>query len=262
MSNYSQFDHPSILPYLFYPRPEEGPSLSGEAIIELSIPVDQDIVIGGKLFIADRKNPSILFYHGNGEIVADYDDLGPMFARMGINFIPVDYRGYGRSGGSPSVSSMMKDCHTIFEYITAWLKDNGFSGSQIIMGRSLGSASALELASAYASRIDALIIDSGFAYAVPLLRMIGADPDRLGLSEDDGFRNIDKIRQFRGPTLVIHAEYDHIIPYSDGVTLFESSPSEQKNMLTIPGANHNTIFMYGLNEYLHAVKELAQSLHV
>lgn len=260
MSNYAQYDHPSILKHLFYPRSEEGPSLSGENIIELSIPVEQNVIIGGKLFIADRKAPSILFFHGNGEIVADYDDLGPLFARMGINFIPVDYRGYGRSGGSPGVSSMMKDCHTIFDYCTAWLGDRGFSGKLIIMGRSLGSASALELASAHDGRIDALIIDSGFSYALPLLRLVGADPDLLGLSEEDGFRNVDKIRQFRGPTLVIHAELDHIIPYSDGVKLFESSPAEKKTMLTIPRANHNTIFMQGLNEYLNAVGELAQTL--
>lgn len=260
MSNFSQFDHPSILSYLFYPRPEEGPSLRGENIRELAIPVERDITIGGKIFIADTQAPSILFFHGNGEIVADYDDLGPLVARMGVNFMPVDYRGYGRSGGSPSVSSMMKDCHAIYEFCRGWLSDSGFGGTFIVMGRSLGSASALELASSYAGRIDALIIDSGFAYALPLLRLIGADPDRLGLREEEGFRNTDKIRQFRGPTLVIHAELDHIIPYSDGVTLFESSPAERKTMLTIPRANHNTIFMYGLNEYLNAVKELTHAL--
>jgi pimeloyl-ACP methyl ester carboxylesterase len=260
MSNYAQFDHPSILSYLFYPRPEDGPSLRGENIIELSMPVERDIVIGGKVFIADRNAPSILFFHGNGEIVADYDDLGPLFAGLGINFLPVDYRGYGRSGGSPSVSSMMKDCHAIFDYCTQWLGTNGFLGTFIIMGRSLGSASALELASSYASRINALIIDSGFAFALPLLRLIGADPDLLGLREEDGFRNADKIRQYRGPTLIIHAEFDHIIPYSDGVTLFDASPAERKQMLTIPRANHNTIFMHGLNEYLNAVKDLAHAL--
>jgi len=260
MSTYSQFDHPSILQYLFYPRPEEGPSITGNSIIELSIPVEQNITIGGKLFIADRKAPLILFFHGNGEIVADYDDLGPLFSRLGINFMPVDYRGYGRSGGSPSVSSMMKDCHTIYDFCTGWMSENGFNGKIIVMGRSLGSASALELVSGHGGSIDALIIDSGFAYALPLLRIIGADPDRLGITEEDGFRNTEKIRQFRGPTLIIHAEFDHIIPYSDGVALFESSPAEKKKMLAIPGANHNTIFMHRLNEYINAVRELALSL--
>ncbi len=260
MSYNSKFDHPSISSFLFYPRPEEAQSLTGDNIVELSIPVEPGIIIGGKLFIAAKQAPSIIFFHGNGEIVIDYDDLGPLYVNLGINFIPVDYRGYGRSGGNPSVSSMMKDCHAIFDYIRQWLSDEGFQGKLIIMGRSLGSASALELAVNRQNVIDALIIDSGFAYALPLLRIIGIDPDSLGLSEEEGFENLKKIRQFRKPTLIIHAEKDHIIPYSDGRALFDSSPVEQKQMVTIPEANHNTIFMYGLQQYLTAIRKLADEI--
>jgi pimeloyl-ACP methyl ester carboxylesterase len=260
MSDYSRFDHPAIASFLFYPRPEETVSLAGENISELSIPVEPDIAIGGKIFISGKQSPSILFFHGNGEIVIDYDDLGPLYTNLGMNFIPVDYRGYGRSGGNPSVSAMMKDCHTIFDYMLQWLKDKGFKGKLIIMGRSLGSASALELASTRQDVIDGLIIDSGFAYAIPLFRIIGIDPDRLGLHEEEGFRNNDKIKQFRKPTLVIHAEKDHIIPYSDGRTLYDSSPAEKKHMVTIKDANHNTIFMYGLKEYLTSVRQFADEI--
>jgi len=260
MSDYSRFDHPAITSFLFYPRPEESRSLTGENILELFIPVEPDIAIGAKIFISGKNAPSILFFHGNGEIVIDYDDLGPLYTNLGLNFIPVDYRGYGRSGGNPSVSSMMKDCHTIFDYMRQWLKDNAFQGKFIIMGRSLGSASALELVSTRTNSIDGLVIDSGFAYAMPLLRIIGIDPDRLDLHEEEGFRNSDKIKQFRKPTLIIHAEKDHIIPYSDGRTLFDSSPAEKKQMVTIKEANHNTIFMYGLKEYLTAVRQLTDEI--
>jgi pimeloyl-ACP methyl ester carboxylesterase len=256
MPDYTKFDVPSVISYLFYPRPEDVQSQSAPGSIELSIPVESGIHIGGKIHVAGKQAPTILFFHGNGEIVADYDDLGPLYIERGINFVPVDYRGYGRSGGRPSVSSMMQDCHAIFDYTRQWLSDSGYSGKYIIMGRSLGSASALELASSYGSSVDGLIIDSGFAYALPLLRVIGVNPDRLDLREEDGFMNVEKIRQCRMPTLVIHARLDHIIPYSDGVTLFESSPAEQKKMLTIPQANHNTIFMYGLREYMTVVAEL------
>jgi pimeloyl-ACP methyl ester carboxylesterase len=260
MSDYTRFDHPAISSFLFYPRPEENQSLAGDTIVELSIPVEDDIVIGGKLFIAGTESPSILFFHGNGEIVIDYDDLGPLYINLGINFIPVDYRGYGRSGGNPGVSSMMKDCHVIFDHIRRWLQEQNFIGKFIIMGRSLGSASALELAATRQTDIDGLIIDSGFAYAIPLLRVIGINPDGLGLREEEGFRNLDKITQFRKPTLVIHAEKDRIIPYSDGRALFDASPAEHKHMVTIKDADHNTIFMHGLREYLTAVRKLADEI--
>ncbi|HOT43285.1 MAG TPA: alpha/beta fold hydrolase [Spirochaetota bacterium] len=260
MSDYARFDHPAVSSFLFYPRPEESRSLAGDNIVELSIPVDNDVMVGGKIFTSSKSSPSILFFHGNGEIVIDYDDLGPLYVNLGLNFIPVDYRGYGRSGGSPSVSAMMRDCHTIFDYMKEWLKEEHYTGPFIIMGRSLGSASALELAATRQNEVNGLIIDSGFAYALPLLRIIGVDPDRLGIREEEGFLNIDKIRQFRKPTLIIHAERDHIIPYSDGCALFEASPAETKDLVTIKEANHNTIFMYGLREFLTAVRKLADAL--
>jgi len=255
-SDYSSLDRPEILDLLFHPRPEWGTSSDPKNIKALSIPVGDGISIGGKLHDAGKTAPVILYFHGNGEIVSDYDDLGPIYSKMGMNFLPVDYRGYGRSTGSPSVAGMMTDCHSIFKWVKQWLKEEGYSGSIIIMGRSLGSASALELASHYENEIDGLIIESGFANIIPLLRLVGVDVDRLGISDKDDLQNIEKIRRFDKPVLIIHAEYDHIIPFSDGQGLFSANHSPDKTFLKIPGADHNTIFAVGMNEYLREVRKL------
>ena len=127
------------------------------------------------------------------------------------------------------------------------------------MGRSLGSASVLELAAAYRKAIDGLIIESGFAYAGPLLQLLGIDIAALGFKEEKGFGNIAKIKDFNKPTLIIHAEYDHIIPFSDGQALYQACPSDNRTFLKIPGANHNDIFMRGLPEYLAAVRKLVDA---
>jgi len=71
---------------------------------------------------------------------------------------------------------------------------------------------------------------------------------------------VDKICHFKGPTAIIHAEFDHIIPFSDGEALFEASGAEEKVLISIPGANHNDIFMRGLDRYLNAIAELAQKV--
>jgi len=113
---------------------------------------------------------------------------------MGINFMPVDYRGYGRSGGRPTVAAMMQDCHTIFEFARYWLLDNRYQGPLIVMGRSLGSASALELAWKYPQQIDALIIESGFANVKPLLQLLGVNVAAIGFEESAGFGHLDKIK--------------------------------------------------------------------
>lgn len=257
--DYSFLDRPEILMFLFHPRPEPKGAGRDKKARDLLIPVEAGIAIGARFHPANVSAPNILFFHGNGEIAADYDDMAPMYAGMGINFLPVDYRGYGRSSGNPTITGMMRDCHVIFDYVRGWLKDDGYGGPLIVMGRSLGSASALELAANYSGLIDALIVESGFAYAGPLLRLLGIDLDRFGFTEQKGFGNVDKIRSFDKPTLIIHAELDHIIPFSDGEALYDASPAKNKAMLKIPGANHNDIFARGLREYMTAVKKLVES---
>lgn len=259
-ADYTTLDRPDVLKVLFHPRKTDGPVDDNARFREMRIPVEGDIHVGARFYMAHAKGASILFFHGNGEIVSDYDDIGPLFNQRGINLMAVDYRGYGRSDGSPTVSAMMADCHRIFEYVDIWRKENGFTGPLIVMGRSLGSASALELAADYGDRIDGLVIESGFAWAGPLLRLLGADPDRSGFDESGGFANVDKIRTFNGPTVIIHAEFDHIIPFSDGKALFNASGADDKILVNIPGANHNDIFMRGLDRYLEAMTHLAKKL--
>jgi pimeloyl-ACP methyl ester carboxylesterase len=259
-ADYSALDRPEVLMALFHPRPETGAIGNTGAGLDLLIPVEKDIRVGARFYIRDNACPNILFFHGNGEIVSDYDDLGPMYNHLEINFLPVDYRGYGRSNGEPSVAGMMKDCHTIFSFVRQWLQANGHDGPMIVMGRSLGSASALELACAYKTDIDALVIESGFALAAPLLRLLGVDAEAIGFSEEKGFGNIDKIRSYARPTLIIHAEYDHIIPFSDGQSLYDASPAPDKKLIQIAGANHNDILFRGLSEYMNGIQKLVGRL--
>jgi uncharacterized protein len=259
--DYSALDRPEVSHRLFHPRPEIR-SFANTSANDISIPVGDQITIGARFHVASKEAPNVLFFHGNGEIIADYDDIGPIYNRAGINFLPVDYRGYGRSGGEPTVSSMMRDCHAIYDYTKKWLSNNGYTGQFIVMGRSLGSASALELASTHEDKIDGLIIESGFALAEPLLKLIGVDLRSLNFTESKGFRNIDKIKQFRKPVLIIHAEFDHIIPYSDALQIYRASQSADKILLKIPGANHNDIFSRGLMEYMSAIKSFLGRLRV
>jgi len=255
--DYSKLDRPEILMFLFHPRPEWGEPQPGDASEDMLIEVDKDAVIGARLHVAGKPAPVIVFFHGNGEIVADYDDIGPLYTRMGINFLAADYRGYGRSTGRPTITAMMRDAHMIFDYVLKWLKEEGYTGPLIVMGRSLGSASALELAANYRDDIDALIIESGFAFARPLLMLLGINIEAMGIREEDGFWNIEKIAHFSKPTLIIHGEHDQLLPLSEGKALYEASPAQDKRLLVIKGATHNDIFLRGMKEYLEAVKELA-----
>ncbi|MCK9273853.1 MAG: alpha/beta hydrolase [Syntrophales bacterium] len=258
-NNYSAIDRPEILSYIFYPRRENTNYRSESCAEDMLIPVEgNDICIGVRFHFVSNKMPTILFFHGNGEIAADYDHIGSLYTSMGINFAVADYRGYGISAGRPTVAAMMTDCHIILEHLLKKLSDEHCSTSVIVMGRSLGSASALELAYRH-PELAGLIIESGFAYMMPLLQRIGI-PRTVDISEEDGCMNIEKIKEFKKPTLIIHALYDDIIPFSEGKALYEASGAYEKRFLTIPDADHNTIFIRGFREYLSAVADFTNAL--
>ena len=260
--NDSVLDHPEILTAVFHPRREEGPARDNPNATDHLIEVEAGVHVGARFHMASEKSANLIYFHGNGEIVADYDQLAPIYNNLGINLLAVDYRGYGRSTGSPSISAMMADCHCIFRFTCDWLSNRGYNGPLVVMGRSLGSASALELAAAYGDEINALIIESGFAFTMPLLILLGVDPERIGLAEKKIFDNLEKIKKYRGPTLIIHAEYDHIIPYSDGMALFKASTAQDKSLLKIENANHNDIFFRGMDTYMQAIQRLVSRLRV
>jgi len=264
-TDFTVLDRPEVLRFLFHPRKDYGVTRSrplesaaeAPGVTDVLVPVDDDTVVGVRLHMAARDHANILFFHGNGEIAADYDEIAPFYNRIGINFLAADYRGYGHSSGYPTVSGMMGDSHVIFRFVTQWLVRNGFAGPLILMGRSLGSASAIELAAAYGDRVCGLIVESGFAFAGPLLRLLGVDPEAIGFREERAFRHLEKIAQFRGPVLIIHAEFDHIIPFSDGQALFDASIGPDKTLVKIRQANHNDIPAHGFQDYLSAVQRLS-----
>ncbi|MFC1862990.1 alpha/beta hydrolase [Thermodesulfobacteriota bacterium] len=253
--DYSMFDRPEILSLLFHPRSEFSAHEKTDSMQDFLIPVDDDVNIGAIFYIAGETAPNILFFHGNGEIAADYDDIGSIYNEMGVNLMVVDYRGYGRSTGRPTVTAMMRDAHLTFDWMLKRLEKHGHGGTFFVMGRSLGSASVLELAANYPEEIDGLIVESGFTCVDPLLELLGGKVKALGVKEEAGARNIDKIRKYDKPTLIIHAEYDHLIPFAEGKALYDASPAEDKRLIKIPHADHNTIFQYGMSEYLDAIRE-------
>ncbi|MBN1674980.1 MAG: alpha/beta hydrolase [Kiritimatiellae bacterium] len=252
-------DRPEFLAVVFHPR-REMPGLEDQGEFEeLLIPVADQVVIGARFYAAGQTAPTLLFFHGNGEIVADYDDLAGLYTRRGINFLPVDYRGYGKSSGAPTAASLLSDANASFAFCRDWLAERGYGGPLIVMGRSLGSAAALEIAAGSPAGLQGLIIESGFAYIVPLLRRLGADVGAVREEQDTLLRQVEKIGQYAGPTLILHGTADYIIPISDARALYDAAGSPAKKLVEIAGAGHNTLLAVGLQRYMQAVQTFVET---
>jgi alpha-beta hydrolase superfamily lysophospholipase len=256
---YEKLDQPEVLKVLFHPRKaSEGEPPAGA--VDLDFTVDEDVQIGGRFYPADVEAPNILFFHGIGEIVSDYDTVGPKFNEFGMSFLAVDYRGYGRSTGLPTVSAMIHDAHSIFNQVKSFLKDENRNGPFILMGRSLGSVCAIELAATCQDDIAALIIESGIATTMPLLQNMGIDTTGLGITEQDGFRNIRKIAQVFKPIFVLHARHDQLISIANAELLQAESGARNKQFQVVPGADHNTIMAVAGNLYFETIKQFINKI--
>ena len=253
----SSLDEPEVLKHLFYPRRDPVQAAPQDAV-DFFIPVEEGVQLGARFYPADPAGPHILFFHGNGEIASDYDTIGPVYNNYGISFLVVDYRGYGQSTGLPTASNLLSDSLTAFREARGWLGEQGRTGLIIVMGRSLGSAPALEICSSYQNEIDGLILDSGFARTVPLLERLGIATRTLGISEMDGFRNFGKIKDIGKPTLIIHGEKDEIIPPEDADILMANSGSMEKQLLVAPGCGHNDIVLRCGEAYFQTISRFVE----
>jgi len=258
--DYSKLDQPEVLRILFHPRRETGPAAIPHNSVDIDIKVDEGVQVHARFYPASTEDPNILFFHGNGEIVSDYDEIGPYYNKYGMNFLAVDYRGYGRSTGTPTATSMLADSHIVLDAVKERLKSAGHSGPLVIMGRSLGSAAAIELVASHPDDVKGLIIESGFATTLPLLMRLGVDIAGLGITEEDGFRNVRKISTITKPTLIIHGQNDEIIPLHEAGILQAQSGARIKELQIVPGASHNTVIARAGEMYFSEIKRFVNKI--
>ncbi len=259
MQNYSKLDQPDNLSFIFHPRNCERTPLPKGAT-DVAIETEPGVIIGCRFYINDPESPNILFFHGNGEIVADYDEIGPLYNQAGMNLLVTDYRGYGWSSGSPTVSSMLTDAEVLFQEIQNWLKSHKHSGALLLMGRSLGSVPAIDLASRHEADSKGLIIESGIADTIPLIKCLGIDVAGIDFTEEDGFNNLKKIESVTIATFVFHGSRDEIITAGEAEKLQSHGGARSKEFVVIPGATHNTMISTGGKLYFQTIKQFIDKI--
>ena len=254
-----QMDRPEILYRLFFPRREHVEDSESPKAINHLIKVADGISIGCRFYPSQTDSPNILYFHGNGETAPDYDYIAPVYQTRGINLFVADYRGYGASDGSPTCTDMIKDAHPTYQGFVAFLRDCGYRGDIFVMGRSLGSAPAIEIAYHYQNQLRGLIVESGFAIGRNQFERLGAYHLIEEYKDPIGFGNDLKIKEVTIPTLIIHGEWDEIIPVTEGKALLELSGAVEKHSLFIPRAGHNDLMMIGIRPYMEAVAKFTRA---
>ena len=243
---------------MFHPRPEWSSPPSGAT--DHLVPVAEGVAVACRFYRNDKAAPSILYFHGNGEVVRDHDSIAPFYQRSGLNLFVADYRGYGASGGLPNFSTMLSDARRIFEAFRETLVTESCDAAHFVMGRSLGALSAVEVAAHFGRQLRGLIIESGAAGTSGWSRFAPSDGDPSAWQELQRLHLV-KVQSITIPVLSIHAELDELIPLAQAVELQEIIGSSQKQLIVIPAAGHNDIMHVGMEQYFTALRKFISENH-
>jgi fermentation-respiration switch protein FrsA (DUF1100 family) len=196
----------------------------------------------------------VLMSHGNaGNITHRTDEILLWQRHLRVSVFIYDYRGFGRSEGSPNEAGVYADARGAYRWLT---EDKGIDAGEVVFrGESIGSAVSLQLALDVPHR--ALIMESPFTSAVDVGRLhYGWLPVRLVMR--NRFESIDKIGKYRGPLLITHGTRDSIIPFTMGQALFDRA-NEPKTFYAVKGADHNDVPFAGGTAYFQAIDRFLKS---
>ncbi|MEL7037213.1 MAG: alpha/beta fold hydrolase [Cyanobacteria bacterium J06592_8] len=198
----------------------------------------------------------ILDCHGNGSNISANLGYAQRFNQMGLSVFLIDYRGYGRSTKRvPSETSVYQDVELAWNYL---VNERGIKPHNIfIFGHSLGGAIAIELATKHPD-LAGLIVESSFTSIRKMVDYQGRYwmfPVDLLLTQT--FDSISKVSQLKMPILFTHGTEDDVVPVEMSRELFEEA-TEPKQLLIVPGADHNDVCQVGGSIYLEALQKFLE----
>jgi fermentation-respiration switch protein FrsA (DUF1100 family) len=221
---------------------------------DIAIECDDGIWIHAWFVPAPRARGAVLFCHGNGGNISHWLDTVRLLHDLEFAVLIFDYRGYGRSEGSPSEAGTYTDARAAWRHL---VETRGFApDSIVVVGRSLGAAVAVELASGVTPA--ALVLESPFTSLADVgRRAYPWLPVRLLLRMR--YDSLERAPVLRIPKLFVHSRDDEVVPLEMGRRLFERA-AEPKRFLEIRGS-HNEGWTISRDAYVAGLRAFLESLH-
>ena len=241
--------------FLFHPwRFPQGDWAIDPGVEDVWIQSSDGVRINGWYAEAAQPRAVVLYTEGNaGNITGRRWVLSMFRNRLRCSVLIFDYRGYGRSEGSPSIPGVLADARAARRWI-AW-RAGVTEGDIVLVGHSLGGAVAVDLAGRDGAR--GLVLESTFSSLADVAeRHFG----RVGrLLAGDKLDSAATIRGYHGPLLQTHGDADEVVPYEFGRRLFKAA-NEPKRFIAVPGGDHNDPtdreYLEALDRFLGALPEL------
>lgn len=185
--------------------------------------------------IAEQADITVLIQHGNFGSIEHYLPRVKMFHELGYRVVIWDYRGYGKSTpeSTPTPDEFIADAHQIRDLVPE-LTDT--PGQLIIYGMSLGAIPSIEMA--LHTPPCAMILEVPFTSLDEVTKTNTGTSLGGGFLSEGKFENIEKIKSYTAPLMVLHASEDDLFPLESVKQVHDNAGSSIKEFHIIEGANH------------------------
>lgn len=158
-------------------------------------------------------------FHGNAANIANRADVYGFLHRLPANVLAVEYRGYGRSAGSPGEAGLYLDAEAAYGYLTT---QRAIAPARIVaFGQSLGAAVAADLAANH--EVGGAVLEGAFPSARAVARRVYPFLPGLGRVVRSRFDIADKLSRVRAPVLIVHCARDPVIAFALGEAVFAAA---------------------------------------
>ena len=231
---------------VFQPKPSVTPetfNLDGVALDVQSIPVADSVSVDAWYLTQPSAQATVLFFGGNGFYLVQSRGYLRALSRPPVNALLWDYRGYGRSEGSPSAETLRQDALAVHDSLVA--RPSVTPNRLLVWGHSLGSFLATYVASQRS--VGGVVLENPatnvedwtshlFPWYIRLFLGVNVDP---ALKEDD---NLERIRQLEVPLLVVGGKDDPVTAPEMARRLHTEAASEQRQLVLVEGGVHNGLY--------------------
>ncbi|MCU7618146.1 lysophospholipase [Chryseobacterium sp. PBS4-4] len=212
----------------FYQPSKELKPIESLKYEEIALPVEKDTITAIVLKPNSAKpKATILFFHGAGGNVSTYIFMIKPLVDNGFQVVMVDFRGYGKSTGTPTHINIAEDGQKFFDFVT---KRKDVKNTKIIIyGASLGSQISAHLARANKDKISGLVIDGGMSSFADIAAVFAPQfKDALAEMLSSVYAAKEDVKYTEGlPKLFVYSKNDKTIPFSQGEELYKNA-SEPK----------------------------------
>lgn len=253
---------------IFYPINQEYAKVrinAGEPVQDTYFYSRDGIKLNGWYVKAKGNKSTIVYCHGQGENLSEWQNVAQFLTNNGYGVFMIDYRGHGKSEGSPYEQGLYVDLESSINYLVNYEKVK--REDVILWGRSMGGAVVADVASR--DKFKAVILESTFTNLrdeAIHLTSTGILESKLGFWSSFSTRFVKyiplltkfstdtKICKITSPLLIGGSKNDETVPVEMSYKLANLNP-KAKLYISESGSHHESEWFFAeVKEFLESVQ--------